>query len=56
MIEEWKDIEGYAGKYQISNQGNVRSLNYHREGEPRLMKGKEVREYPIAKGYKFLYA
>ena len=26
MIEEWKDIEGYECKYQISNAGKVRSL------------------------------
>ena len=26
MIEEWKDIEGYEGLYQISNMGRVMSL------------------------------
>lgn len=26
MIEEWKDIKGYEGHYQISNKGNVKSL------------------------------
>lgn len=26
MIEEWRDIKGYEGKYQISNMGNVVSL------------------------------
>ena len=26
--EIWKDIRGYEGKYQVSNIGNVRSLNY----------------------------
>lgn len=26
MEEEWKDIEGYEGRYQISNLGNVMSL------------------------------
>ena len=30
MIEVWKDIEGYEGKYQISNMGNVRSLYVNR--------------------------
>ena len=28
MQEVWKDIEGYEGKYQISNLGNVKSLQY----------------------------
>lgn len=25
-MEEWKDIEGYEGLYQVSNQGRVKSL------------------------------
>ena len=28
MIEQWKDIEGYEGLYQVSNYGNVRSLDH----------------------------
>ena len=27
-MEIWKDIQGYEGRYQVSNYGNVRSLNY----------------------------
>lgn len=27
-MEEWRQIEGYEGQYQVSNLGNVRSLNY----------------------------
>jgi hypothetical protein len=26
MIEKWKDIEGYEGRYQVSNQGRIKSL------------------------------
>lgn len=26
IVEEWKDIPGYEGKYQASDQGNVRAL------------------------------
>jgi hypothetical protein len=31
MKEIWKDIEGYEGRYQVSNYGNVKSLyqEYH---------------------------
>lgn len=32
MKEIWKDIAGYEGLYQVSNLGNVRSLNYRRHG------------------------
>ena len=28
MQELWKDIKGYEGKYQVSNFGRVKSLNY----------------------------
>ena len=28
--ESWKDIQEYENKYQISNLGRVKSLNYHR--------------------------
>lgn len=31
MKEIWKDIPCHDGKYQVSNTGKVRSLDYHRE-------------------------
>ncbi len=40
MEEIWKDIEGYEGKYQASNLGNVRSLNYRKTSELKLLKQK----------------
>ena len=33
----WKDIPGYEGKYQVSNLGNVKSLNYKRSGKEKLL-------------------
>lgn len=30
-MEVWKDIKGYESLYQVSNLGNVRSLNWHNE-------------------------
>ena len=31
MREEFKDIEGYEGLYQVSNLGNVKSLKFNKE-------------------------
>lgn len=36
-MEIWKDIEGYSGKYQVSNQGNVRSFSRWSNGK--ILKG-----------------
>lgn len=38
MEELWKDIEGFEGKYQISNKGNVMSMNFCNTGKPKLLK------------------
>lgn len=38
MKEEWKDIIGFEGLYQISNYGRVKSLNYNHSNEERIMK------------------
>jgi hypothetical protein len=49
MQEEiWKDIPGYENYYQVSNQGNVRSLD--RKVGNRLLKGKVLNTH-ISKGY-----
>lgn len=40
MKEIWKDIKGYKGLYQVSNKGNVKSLNYNRTGEEKIKKPK----------------
>lgn len=37
MNEIWKDIPGYKGKYQVSNLGRVKSLNYMRTGEEKIL-------------------
>lgn len=37
-MEVWKDIPGYEGKYQVSNLGRVKSLNYSRTKQERLLK------------------
>ena len=36
--EIWKDIPGLEGRYQISNKGQVKSLNYHRSGKEMVLR------------------
>lgn len=43
MIEEWRDIGGYEGLYQVSSLGRVRSLKF---GKERILKtGKNTNGY-----------
>ena len=35
--EEWRDVPGYGGQYQVSNRGNVKTLS-DRWGKERLLK------------------
>lgn len=42
-MEEWRDVPGYEGLYQISintKEGKCRSLNYHREGSVKALSNK----------------
>ena len=34
--ENWKDIDGYEGRYQVSNLGRIKSLNYIKSKKPKL--------------------
>lgn len=36
--EIWKDIEGFDGKYMVSNMGQVLSKNYKRRGYSQVIK------------------
>lgn len=36
--EEWRDIAGYEGLYQVSNLGRVKSLNYRHTGKGKILK------------------
>ena len=47
MEEIWKDIEGYEGLYQVSNMGNVRSLNYNQTREIKVLKPSNNRGYKL---------
>ncbi len=46
MIEEWKPVVGYEGKYEVSSHGRVRSLP--RQATP----GKIRKLQPLKDGYK----
>lgn len=35
--EIWKDVKGFEGKYQVSNYGNVKSLNWKRANCEKLL-------------------
>lgn len=45
----WKDIEGYEGKYQINQLGQVRSLNYKR-----MRKIKRIKHSKQKNGYLYI--
>jgi len=45
MIEEWKDIKGYEGKFQVSNTGLVLNLNYRNSGNKRLVSQNDIDGY-----------
>ena len=37
-MEQWKSIAGYEGRYEVSNLGRVRSLNYNHTGRAKILK------------------
>lgn len=43
-MEIWKDIEGFEGLYQVSDEGRVKSLKY---GKEKILKGGKARGYLI---------
>lgn len=53
-MEEWKDICGFEGYYQISSAGRVRSLDRYARvcgGGKRLVKGKILKPIRCTNGY-----
>lgn len=42
ILEYWRPVPGYDGLYEVSDQGSVRSLNYHQTGKRRELKGRKV--------------
>lgn len=52
--EIWKDIKGYEGIYQVSNLGNVRSLDRYGfiKGNKTFFKGKQLKQKTDKRKYK----
>lgn len=54
MIEIWKNIKGYEGMYQVSNLGNVKSLERNRIGKGNslvIVPKKNIKPKKIKSGY-----
>lgn len=56
-MEIWKDIKGYEGRYQVSDQGRVKSLERkvkYKAGKLRLMKERILKAGLNTHGYSFV--
>ena len=52
--EEWRDVVGYEGVYQVSNIGNVRSMArvmVYKNGQENTHKGRVLRSRQMTTGY-----
>lgn len=52
--EEWRDVVGYEGFYQVSDQGRVRSVDRyigHNKGGKRLWRGRMLKPSKTPEGY-----
>ena len=38
VVEKWRPIEGYEGLYEVSNYGDVKSLNYNHTGKEKILR------------------
>ncbi len=54
---KWKDVKGYEGIYQVSNLGEVRSLDRyitHKDGRKIFYKGKKLKPSLAGIGYEYV--
>lgn len=57
MTEIWKDIKGYEGLYQVSNHGNVKSIDRivcYRSGREALHRGRLLIQHQRTGGYMYV--
>jgi hypothetical protein len=53
-MEQWKDIEGYEGLYQVSNEGRVKSLHreiIYKDGRKKVLEEKILHNFLSDLGY-----
>jgi hypothetical protein len=54
-MEIWKDIQGYEGIYQVSNNGRIKSLTrqtkHNRPGDTKITKGRIMKNCDNGNGY-----
>ena len=43
-MEIWKPIKDFEGLYEVSNFGRVKSLNFHRENRPCILRQKKTKD------------
>lgn len=54
FFEQWKDVKGFEGFYQVSNLGRVRSVNHYANignGNKRLVTGRILKQWKSCNGY-----
>ena len=52
-MEEWKKIKGYEGKYQVSNEGRIKSLGNNKTRKEKVLKPAKNKDgYLFVKLYK----
>jgi len=60
-MEEWKDVDGYEGIYQVSSMGNIRSLDRkitqfcHKNYFTRNMNGRTIKSKTQNSGYEIVW-
>lgn len=54
VSEQWKAVPGYEGLYEVSDQGNIRSLD-RLSADGRRLKGKPVAQASDAGGYRLTW-
>ena len=58
-MEQWRSVKGYEGLYEVSNLGNVRSVDratIHKDGKQTTHKGKLLKiGTDSRKGYRIVY-